>query len=846
MRICAGEPMLFDNTVDHDLMALINHAGDLFDFIIDREQDPDETRLAEVMVERLCDRHGIDMIAEGQRVSDLAYDIGRWLLPEAVELAQRLPQHRRGVAGMRIHDLKRVPQMLSGQEPMPAATVAGELLGRRLAYKCLWLSLDDAAGVTLGGQQALNAALDRTADSGAGSGAGSGAHGDTGTVTSPNQTWKGRLPAYSDPRTGQLIVSPADLRAAGLLIERDRPHGLKPNTSGGILSVLGYTIDRARDHGAHIRGKFDFEAIRPKPHQLGRPDVAKEDYVSFAHVRDVSSDLGIVSQACLWIMRLLGLRIGEAFGIHVADFWREEETNVGYVRLREQGGKQVAVRDPETGIITNASSKEGLKTGGERTIPIIEPAAQLFELLIAVFHTDADGNVRAEARMLPGLDKTDEAGEEAVYRQLTKALELRGIKFTPHGARAAAIDDLERHQLPDRLQYGYFGHTNPRRSIQDRHCLPALKAEDYLPVVEALTADYVAALGDQVPWVPTSIRQRWNADGRSGIDKDLVDQRLFAAGWLIHTGPSDDPMLETADIAVILGCSPRTVLRHMKEGQLTRHDIVRRGKRAYPHARTSDVMRLKAELDLPTIHDVAKSLGMSYSQVWHAIDNLTASAEPGDDTPDSQQADQVTSSTTHSDAAGRDGSLADELTGRAKGTRVRVSAETIERLRADQDHRASVLAAAVTVERASTQLNLPVITVGTLLRTGDLEEIPGPDGRTARYVTRTSLESYAQKLAQRRALCGQSRTSADTPETLIPFKKASRLMRVKRPTLSVLGRSGDVELRTKPGLPHLYVTAQSIFRWAQREGLPDVAQAAAHLLEPGDVRVQSTSPQTKR
>jgi hypothetical protein len=82
-----------------------------------------------------------------------------------------------------------LPRVLSGERPLPAATVAGDLLKRR-GIGCLFLCHDDAATVTDGGATALEVTL------------------ASGTVA-----------LHTDVRTGEAIIRAADLRAAGVLIE---------------------------------------------------------------------------------------------------------------------------------------------------------------------------------------------------------------------------------------------------------------------------------------------------------------------------------------------------------------------------------------------------------------------------------------------------------------------------------------------------------------------------------------------------------------------------------------------------------------------------------------------------
>lgn len=55
-------------TDDVDFVALVNAAGDLVPMLLDLDVDPDEYRLAEVLIEYFCTHHGIHRHAKGDRL----------------------------------------------------------------------------------------------------------------------------------------------------------------------------------------------------------------------------------------------------------------------------------------------------------------------------------------------------------------------------------------------------------------------------------------------------------------------------------------------------------------------------------------------------------------------------------------------------------------------------------------------------------------------------------------------------------------------------------------------------------------------------------------------------------
>lgn len=59
---------------------------------------------------------------------------------------------------------------------------------------------------------------------------------------------------------------------------------------------------------------------------------------------EIAGRLHVIHQFALWLMRLLGLRIGEAYGILVGDILDQGPGLPGAVTLRAQGGRKYQTR----------------------------------------------------------------------------------------------------------------------------------------------------------------------------------------------------------------------------------------------------------------------------------------------------------------------------------------------------------------------------------------------------------------------------------------------------------------------------------------------------------------------
>jgi hypothetical protein len=216
VRLFAGQPVALDRA---DLIGFANgsYAG------LDPDVDPDDYLLAEVALDLFHRCVGTNRRTKGDRARSMASDLRRYVLPFAIELAAACGPDRRGIAHLRVQQAEQLQLILAGDHALPAATVAGNRL-RRLAITCLWLTLADAARVCKGGATELRLAMSQ-----------------------------GRLSATFDQQ-GRKLVFAADLRAADLLEEPDRPHGLATTTASNIVTLLRLAIDRGRDLGAGVRG----------------------------------------------------------------------------------------------------------------------------------------------------------------------------------------------------------------------------------------------------------------------------------------------------------------------------------------------------------------------------------------------------------------------------------------------------------------------------------------------------------------------------------------------------------------------------------------------------------------
>ncbi len=91
-------------------------------------------------------------------------------------------------------------------------------------------------------------------------------------------------------------------------------------------------------------------------------------------VRAVAAELHVVFQLALWLMRICGLRISEAYGIHVGDILDYGSADrPGLIAIERQGGRGFLEYD-EAGNLRIVAEKATLKTKGSVRIIAVPPS----------------------------------------------------------------------------------------------------------------------------------------------------------------------------------------------------------------------------------------------------------------------------------------------------------------------------------------------------------------------------------------------------------------------------------------------------------------------------------------
>jgi len=140
--------------------------------------------------------------------------------------------------------------------------------------------------------------------------------------------------------------------------------------------------------------------------------------LTLGEAAQVAGHLHVVHQFALWLMRILGLRKSEAYGLQVRDVtWVEGRM---FLFVRRQGGRLLKQDAPDGSIIA-APFKNRLKTEQSlRMLLVPRPLERLISVVIDVFHTQ-EGIVQERNRLIPGLREADIGGGNAFGTALRRA-----------------------------------------------------------------------------------------------------------------------------------------------------------------------------------------------------------------------------------------------------------------------------------------------------------------------------------------------------------------------------------------------------------------------------------------
>ena len=599
------------------------------------------------------------------------------------------------------------------------------------------------------------------------------------SLATARRRWRdGELPgAYRAPYGHIRVPEPTivTLRRA----KRQRPVGLSQTVVSDALWVLRRVLGFARANGLVPPGFDPTEGLAaPTPDAAvarTRQPTSKPRPLSFPECARIAAHLHPVHQLALWLQRVMGLRISEAFGLLVDDVIDLGDS--GLVLVRAQGGHAFRVRDDHGRVVT-VTHKETTKTqASSRTLVVPSIMMELLRVAIDAFHTDHEiGDADDMARLVPGIRIEDESGQLGFREAFETAAAAEGLgssvlgfRVSPHLLRKSVATDLAwQPGIEDAVRRRFMGHRASDDVYGRVYTLDHPELTPLAEVARLLDEIIRSSIGSLL--IPTTRRIRWGVSNRTLARSAHVEATLGSAGWTVDPYSCDDPLCDTQRVASELQVARTTASRWMRDGTLMCVIVKDGGGVGRRWARLSEVWSLCDRLgDRVLLPDLAEELGVRYHELYRTA------RRPGL-----------------------------ELERHPTSRHFEVPLEAGKLLRKEHARVRALHQRSMKLAAAARQLSLAVSTVGLMAKRGELDVDPETDSSDARFVTRASVEKWR--------IARAADWPARKPErATVPLADIIRFTGRSRIELLDLVRAGILE--EVPGRGRVELTAASLRSW---------------------------------
>lgn len=599
------------------------------------------------------------------------------------------------------------------------------------------------------------------------------------SVTTVRRRWRdGELTGAYRNSHGYVRVPESATSALGRA-KRERPVGLSQAVVSDALWVLRRVLAFARANGLMPPGFDPTEGLdAPTPDTVAartRQPTCQPRPLSISECGRIAAHLHPVHQLVLWLQRVMGLRISEAFGLLVDDVVDLGDT--GLLVVRGQGGRVFRVRDDE-GRVVSVQYKERTKTEAGTRVLVL-PATMLEPLRVAIeaFHTDPEtGEIDETARLVPGLRTADESGQLSFREAFEVAAAAEGLgtkdlgfRVSPHLLRKSVATDLAwQSGIENAVRRRFLGHRASDDVYGRVYTLDHPEVTPLTGVARVLDQLIGGSIGSLV--VPSTRRIRWGHANRILLRAAHVEATLFAAGWLIDPDGGDDPLCDVRTVASELSMAETTARRWMRDGTLQcvivrdDHGVQRRW------VRLSEVWTVRDRLgERMLLPDLAAEIGVRYHELYR-LSRL----------------------------------LGLELERHPTNRQFEVPPEAVKRLRAEHLRVCALHERSLKIAVAAQVLDRAVSTVGLMAKRGELEVDSETDSSNAVFVTRKSVQAFRVAHTP-----GSSKRRLD--QATVPLADVIRFTGRSRIELLDLVRAGVLE--QVPGRGTCELTASSLRHW---------------------------------
>lgn len=343
----------------------------------------------------------------------------------------------------------------------------------------------------------------------------------------------------------------------------------------------------------------------------------KARLVTFGEAQALAAEMNVIHQTVLWLLRVAGLRISEAYGLLVSNFIFDGEW--GYLLVEAKGGRLMLERnDDEETVVTHRS--ESLKTAaGYRLLALPHALTVLICQVIEIFGTNPEkGEIDGTKRLIPTI-RSEEGGIGGFSNALKKASRAVGRSLDeeslviPHDMRKGFATDLAwSPDLESLVRRRAMGHRAGNDVFDLIYTLDDRLSEAMKPA--ALVIDAEIARMIRTLMVPTTKRPSYGTSLELS-ERMARDAALAEIGWQVNA--LGDDWIEADEAANILSMSV-TATRRLFPDQLS---AVKSNGQWW--VRLDDVIVYRDRfIDWWRIEDLADKVGATYHQVHSAVQRL--------------------------------------------------------------------------------------------------------------------------------------------------------------------------------------------------------------------------------
>jgi hypothetical protein len=384
----------------------------------------------------------------------------------------------------------------------------------------------------------------------------------------------------------------------------------------------------AQDHGVAV--PQDRKSL--PMHRSDKAPRPKRQPVSYVQCADIAGRLHVVHQLALWLMRVLGLRISESYGIRVRNLTDNGPGRPGFVCIAGQGGRGFKWRTAEGRHETRHHVDALKNTNSYRVLVVPSMLMDLLRVIIAVFHTDETGAVRQDARLIPGLQERDRAGQGSFRAALAKAAAATGIdcsreedeldeifSCTPHDMRRSVLTDLDRLEMKKTHIKRFAGHAAGEDVLEAHYLLDDPQLRPMRKIAEQIQNE----LDREVPaglMVATLVRCTTGNQEHLAADAARIDAELAERDWLVVPDADGDPLLNADQVAQELGITVQVARRWMGDGRVPSLHWADRARGAERRSRLSEVyaVRDRRQSQL-TLREIADEVNQPYHTIYQFV-----------------------------------------------------------------------------------------------------------------------------------------------------------------------------------------------------------------------------------